>query len=369
MRYTLLLWLIVFFGRVFSQTPLQRISDLQIKEDSFYRKGTFPSEISWKKGKKVAEDNNIFFTALITFTLQSLYDSVDSESRGVVDSIQALSHPYQYYKNRNGDITYNFYQVRPETPFPTVPFMAKKKSAKLPDDLDDTSLMYLINNSSDSLKRLLKSKMVYQSDLHPRVATTIRPFRNTKAYRTWFADKMEQDLDICVVTNVLLFVISTGLPFEDADIESLDFIRYVINNDLHREKPHKIAANYPYTSVILYHVSRIISALNDGQLDDLGGKVKEDLLSQLNEANNEMEKVVLLTSLYRLGHEVEFKIDSAELKKDMESFYWFDAHPLSINKNLRKIMGKSNITRLKYRSEAYYWALVMELEVLSRGNN
>jgi hypothetical protein len=99
---------------------LNAIVKLQSKEDSFYPAGAFPSQ----RGKhQLKEDNTIFFTSSIAFTLKNNKTNLSKRNQKRVDSIciQAISN-YKRYQNKTGIFTYNFWQTNPPQYFPNSHF-------------------------------------------------------------------------------------------------------------------------------------------------------------------------------------------------------------------------------------------------------
>ncbi|KAA3653211.1 MAG: hypothetical protein DWP98_00120 [Bacteroidetes bacterium] len=368
--FTSLIFLTSF--SVFSQVldPLLKISELQVKSDSFYNAGLFKSQIVLKNERKVVEDNNIFFTALTLYTLQSIADSLDESQQIIIDTIyNRAKNNFNLYKNRNGGITYNFYQVRPiDRPFPNLKRFSKKEAARLPDDLDDTSILYLIQETEDSLVVELKKQMENEVFKAPAVKSSLKRYRDFNAYRTWFVDKMSQDMDVCVNTNVLLLMFNKEVEFNMVDFASMGFIMQVIIDDAHKDNEEIISPHYSNTAIILYHVSRLVSILNHKALNEIRPKLLKDIAEELDEVENEFERLILLTSLYRLGSEVEYSIELEKLEHDMNSFYWFQANLISVRDVLiKKIFGGNKHLYFRYKSEAFYWSLVLELQTLSKG--
>ena len=67
---------------------------------------------------------------------------------------------------------------------------------------------------------------------------------------------------------------------------------------------------------------------NHPSLNAIKQKLIKDLYQQLEASDeNSIDRVILLTSLYRLGEQPDFRINQEELKNDMSSFYWFKANP------------------------------------------
>ena len=333
MKKYLLITLTLITGYGYSQNidVLNKISDLQCQGDTFYNDGLFPSLRSLGKEKNLREDNNIFFTALIVYTLQSIRDSVTLNEKILIDSIVSNSKKnYPNYQNRNGDITYNFWQVHPELPAPNSKFLSRKEKVRLPDDLDDTSIIFLTRETSDSLNEVLKQKMnMHTNSAKKGIRSTFKRYRYSKAYCTWFADKMKQDFDICVMANTLLFVFQKGLVLNKADTQTLELIEQMIKNNDHLTYPHIISPWYQNSSIILYHLSRLVSIANNETLNGIRGKIIQDLYKQLQLSTNSMERIILLSSLHRLNESVTSDMDFKKASKDMETFFWFQANPFA----------------------------------------
>lgn len=345
---------------------LNKISKLQIRNDTFYNDGLFPSKRFFGKSRNSREDNNIFFTSLIVYTLQSLQDSLPTSSSQLIDSVILKSTSnYFRYRNRNGDITFNFYQTYPDNPFPNSPFLSKRDKVKLPDDLDDTAIIYLTKTKNEVVDIAVKQKMMVHAQ-NNKLKSTFKRYRNSQAYPTWFGDKMPQDLDICVMSNVLLFILQKGIELNSTDQETLDLIKEIVITNDHILNPHIVSPHYRSSPIILYHLSRLISVADNPVLNSIREKIIIDLKKQLQLSKNEMEKVILLTSLYRLGEKIDYKISINNAEKDFNTFYWFRAN-LSSGKNmfLKWLVGKNSLLEFRYKCDAYYWALLLEFQTLS----
>jgi hypothetical protein len=80
-----------------------------------------------------------------------------------------------------------------------------------------------------------------------------------------------------------------------------------------------------------------------------------------------MEKVILLSSLYRLGEQPGYVLDENQLVRDAEAFDWFIGSPISVKHIwLRCRLVQSSWLDARHSSQAYYLALQLELELLSR---
>jgi hypothetical protein len=361
--------LILFW--VFSESPcwsqgtvtMAQISDLQIRNDSFYDAGLFPSERLRGRAKKARQDNNIFFTALTVFTLQSIRKGLTPSDRIILDTIASRAKRcYTKYRNRNGDITFNFWQTKPDVPFPNTRILSRLDKMRLPDDLDDTAIIYLTQPDDDTRDKELKTKMEAHA-AKGRVRTTLKKYQRSQVYGTWFGKRMPQEIDICVMANAMVFVLERKLPLDSIDFKTLSLIEKMVMESDHLKYPHIVSPQYKNSSIILYHVARLLEVAGSKLSPSLREKVISDLKASVVQSSNEMEKVVLLTSLYRLGVSIENNADQSRAKVDFRTFYWFRANLMSGKPVfIKRMIGRGNWLDYKFRSEAYYLSLLMEFQ-------
>jgi hypothetical protein len=346
---------------------IHKIYSLQSHGDAFFDDGLFASERFRGDRGNFKYDNNIFFTALITYTLQSLQDEFTIQSQQIIDSISSRAKSnYFRYRNRNNDISYNFWQTNPDRSFPNSKFWSKREKARLPDDFDDTSILFLTKEKNESLDNEMKELMAQYSNHSTKKKSTFKRYKNYKAYNTWFGIKMKQDFDICVMSNTLLFVFQKGLKLNEFDNETIRLIKQMVISNDYLNYPHIISPHYRNSSIILYHLSRLIANTDNEILSSLREKVIQDLYETLNHTTSRMEKVILLTSLYRLGEKPTVQIDIQNIPEEFDDFYFFVANPFSgSNLLFKRMLGKSEFLCFRYRCEAYYWTLLLELKILS----
>ncbi len=159
------------------------------------------------------------------------------------------------------------------------------------------------------------------------------------------------------------------LPMAAIDTASYELLKSAINQDYHLKKGHLISSQYQNPSIILYHMARLIAKVNTPLINEIRSKIIGDIKLRLTLATNSMEQVILITSLFRLGEKVDYEIEYQSLQNDMNNFYWFKANPFYGSRFwMRKIVGTSNFLQNLYKSEAYYWSLVLELETLSNAS-
>ena len=377
LKITIFFSLLILLNPIFSQEKqfnnsslFIKIKNLQSKGDGFYNEGLFPTKRYKRNEKLKKEDNNIFFTALIVFTLQSVYDSFSINEKKIADTIinKAVQN-YPRYSNRNGDITYNFWQTKPDIFFPNDKYLSKMEKFKLPDDLDDAVLIFLTKSKNDSLNILLKEKMIQHTNLYNKqIKSTFKRYRNYKAYNTWFSEKMPLEFDICVMANVLYFVFNKGFELNKFDNETINLIGAMIENKDHLKNPLIISTSYQKSSIILYHLARLLSVSKSEKLNELKPQIISDLKNILPDTESKFEQILILSSLYRLGENPEFIVDFAGIEEEITNFVFFRGNMLALSKlGVRKLFGKCKFVNYNHQCEAYYYALILEYLILKKG--
>lgn len=352
-------------GQLNKEEVMRRIQSLQVVEDSFYDPGLFPCQRSWSFSREWVEDNTIFFTASIAATLRQL--PISGEHRAVADQIIAQAMPvYAKYGSRNGEPTYNFWQtVEPDLPFPNGGRLISNSKMRLPDDYD-TSCLIAQAMDNDSLDALVRNKMVdyaVREDRRENQPTTLKNYKESRAYEVWFAKKMPQTFDICVMSNLMYFIFDRQFELNEPDSATIRLIKEMIANDDHINETKYISHHASSPALILYHVSRMMSKDPEGFFVEIEEKVKADLRQALTDSESEMEKVLILTSMIRLGIDPGITPDFERLAEDVNDFVFFSVKPFGSGFSSLKMDGIS--PSIDWYSEAYNWTLVYEYLVLS----
>lgn len=363
---TLIYFSLQSYGQYSVAETIDIIKSYQVQSDEFYDRGLFPVKRKWSFSNNYVEDNSIFFTASINATLMMLNGQLDDRNRQVVQSILRETNPvYRNYRNRNGGITYNFWQtVPPDLPFPNGNKLLSNKKSRLPDDFDTTVLIALSRGSNKRYDSLLRKEMVTYSGRTDRAnvkLVTPDEYQNSQAYETWFGKNMPQTYDLCIMSNVLLYVIQRDFEWTIYDSATVSLIEQMIKNDDHLERTSNISHHSDSPALVLYHVARLLAADQEGRLNGIRGKVINDLKTLLDDVNNEVEKVMILSSLHRLDQETDASIDYRRWNKNVRTFSFFSINPFNISKGRSRYMPSIN-----WVSEAYNWTLLLELMVLQR---
>jgi hypothetical protein len=348
---------------------LQRIRLLQVKEEGHFACGMFHSYREYDGHKDVfKDDDNVFFTGLVVFTLQQLKPSLSIADQAVVDTICAAAAPvYALFKNRKGRPTYNFWRTNPPVVFPNGGWLnLMNKSHALPDDMDDTAIVLLAMGAADSTVQQVHRLMQQHVNSGRKRKKRIREdYKNIAAYSTWFGERMPTDLDLCVLSNVLYMVQARHIAFSAADSASLQLICTAIDNGDYMLRPSYISPHYARTPIILYHFARLMQAGKLAALEQRKPLLVAEARRQLTLARNPLDQILLSTALLKWGEQAPLvQLEAtADIFTEFEQndFAFFVANMTSILPDpLRQGIGKSGLGRFYYYSPAYNETLLLE---------
>jgi len=303
-----------------------------------FPEGIFPSyrQYVFRPGV-LKDDDNLFFTALVVFTLNEVYPKLSAVDKAIVDNIRSKAIPaFDLYQNQKGRQTYNFWQTNPSKIFPHSGWMNWfDRQQALPDDFDDTAMGLLAREAdTETVKQVHQLMQGFTNRPGKRVRNTFKDYRPIPAYSVWFGEKFPVDFDVCVLANTLYLVAAYQLPWTAADSASLTLLHMAIRNGDIVRHPDYIAPHYHTTAIVLYHLSRLY-----GICPQLLAEDKDQLLNAAKKlwaaSENPIEKALLGTSLKRFGYPV--LNDSFEVDKIREyassNFVFFIANMASMLPN------------------------------------
>ncbi len=350
---------------------LQKLEDLQIKENGIFPKGSFPSYRMYALNKtRYKADVNPFFTGLISFTLQDLMphfsSSQQQKARLIIDRAKAI---YPKFKNRKYPErnTYNFWPTDTVQIFPNGGWLNLfNQPQALADDFDDTVILLMAQNASDSeAQKVHEFMQLFRNGYKKKVNNTLDAYKNIGAYSTWFGEKMPIDFDISVISNVLYFVQWYHLPWTQADSASLTLMTKIIEDKTYIKAANLISPHYVSTPVILYHISRLMALKPIPALETLKPSLIAETEKLLTSTDAFLDQVLLSTALLRWGKMPPAittpKANSiSELVED-DSFCFFIANIASMLPNpYKKTVTDLGIGRFYYHSPGYNYLLLLE---------
>ena len=354
---------------------LQRMAQLQVKQDGVFPKGLFPSYREYQLNKdRQKADINGFFTGLIAFTLRDQLPQLTATQRELAEQLIRNTQPvYDLFKSKSGKPVYNFWPTNPPQIFPHSGWMnIFNKKQSLADDMDDTVIILLAMNAPDSTARKIHALMqAYINPGNRGINSTFKDYRQLGAYSTWFGSRMPVEFDVCVLANVLYFVQRYHLNWTAADSASVEMIEKIISSNKHKTATPFVSAYYGRLPVILYHLARLMSVAPIASLEKLKPKLIADAQEALLHTNDFMDQVILQTALMRWGVKppaitLETQKSLTDLVEDGH-FYFFNASIASLLPDpLRKWISKAGLVQFTYDCDAYNNLLLLENLVLSK---
>lgn len=347
---------------------ITKIRELQLRPDKHFPGGLIPTYRANTQLGYRRKDTTMFFPAIITFTLQSIRKQISNEAtKSTIDNIiKDVVDTYPEFQNKDGLKTYNFWKTKPSRHFPNGYLFRHFEHFRIPDDSDDTAMAYLTTSPTQVELQWLKEKLAQHANgTKQLIRNTYPEYRQLKAYSTWFGKNMYIEFDACVLSNLLYCIFEYQLPLNQHDEDSLAYIRSVIETDRYRTDPFRCAHQYPRTPLIIYHVARLIGKYNPHHLSPIIPKLIADTKELLDSCDHPLDKVILSTSLIRLGQPTE-RIAVEQLQvSDFNGFYFFIAGLLTAyeNKLLYKL-APLPVWHMRWECEAHNWTLLAEYEAL-----
>ena len=351
---------------------IQRIASLQTDT------GLFPSVRSNPAIAYRRPDTNVFFTASTVFTLRQLRPLVSPESGRLIDRMQERAvRTYPLFRNKDGLNTYNFWPTRPSRHFPNGYLFRHFDHFRIPDDIDDTAMVYLTTQPTAAADRAtatadraselrwLQTKLAQHANGTTRqIQTTFADYRHLRAYSTWFGKNMSIDFDACALSNMLYCLYEYGLSPDQHSTDSLTYLRAVVESGRYVSEPFRCAPHYARTSLIIYHLTRLIGTFAPPELAPIRPRLIADARQLLTKTTNRLEQIMLSTSLLRLG-ELSPSVDLTNVEQDFSKFHFFIAGLLTAYEQpvLRRFADRP-LTQMRWQCEAHCWALVAEYATL-----
>lgn len=346
---------------------IDRIEALQSTGNALFPKGIFPAQRSNSMIGYRRPDTTMFFSAIIAFTLQSIRRYCSTESQAQIDGIrrQVIAN-YPDFQNKDGLKTYNFWKTKPSRHFPNGRWFRRFEHFRIPDDIDDTAFAYLTTDPSQEELLWLKEKLtLHANGTKLWIRNTYPEYKSLRAYSTWFGKNMYVEFDVSVLSNMLYCILHYQLPLNAHDEASFEYIRSVIETRRYIDASFRCAHQYPRTPLIIYHVSRLMVAFKPAALVPVWEQLANDTENLLKNTRNRMDRVLLATSLIRLGRATE-RIPVEDFSAtDFKGFYFFIAGLLTAYENpVLYRLSVNPLVHMHWTCEAHCWTLLAEYQAL-----
>jgi hypothetical protein len=340
------------------------IADLQLNNPSEDLNGSFPSYRKYYFKTKLKQEDNIFFTSLVLFNIGQFSSKMHPEELAMLEKAKANALVYiDRFKNQNNQLTYNFWPRNPPQIFPNGGWLNLfNKKFALPDDIDDGAIILLALGANDSLAKAMQSKFgTYSVGLIKPNRGFYKAYKDRPVYSTWLGTKMPKDVDLSVLTNVVLMHTIAKIPLNATDSASLDLIVDLVKANKHIIDPKYVSQHYANSTTIIYHVARLIYYTNYPPLLELKTLLLDQALTLSKQAQFPLEQLLLNTTILRLGGKIDFPFEINETSLKTNNYPYFVANIASVlNNPFKRIVNRSNIVRFDYYSYAFNLSLLYE---------
>jgi hypothetical protein len=343
---------------------LERIEQLQVKDTSNSLNGAFPSSRKYYYSPKVKQEDNVFFTALILWNIGQFNAQMSPLELAYSEQFKSNARPYiERFKNQNNQLTYNFWPRNPPQIFPNGGWLNQfNQQFALADDIDDGAITLLAIGANDSLAKAMQSKFVAYSvgKIKPN-RSFYKKYKDRPVYSTWLGTKMPKDVDLSVLTNVLLMHTISKIPLNATDSASLDLIVDLVKANKHLTDPKYVSQHYANSATIIYHIARLIYYANYPSLLALKPILLDQALELTKQAKLPLEQLLLNTTILRLGGKLDLSLSVNETSLKEHNYPYFVANIASVlNNPFKRIVNRSNIVRFDYYSYAFNLSLLYE---------
>lgn len=313
---------------------VKNIASLQIKQydGEFYEGMFYGYRECGGIPHNLQKDNNIFFTAIAAFSFKNMLPYLSAENNSIAKNIiSKAASTYPNFKNRSGLPFYNFWASDGTFMPNSFYFKYLRPIFGQGEDADDTVMILMTSENNDSSNSIAKRRMIGVSNLSRRkIISTFKRYRSIPAYSTWMGYKMTPDFDFSVQCNIMYFMYYNHMPFVKQDTATLEYLSEMVKNRYYKSRPVYISPYYVKTSVLLYHLTRLMGAFHIPQLEQYKKQLISDIKEELLTSRNVMDQIILRTSLLRLGAEApSLDINSIEVfeKSNQRKYIFFQARP------------------------------------------
>jgi hypothetical protein len=295
-------------------------------------------------------DDNIFALASTLFILQQNARHLEKEQKLIFEKIESqIQAEFTKYQNKDGRLTYNFYKTKPSGHFPNGRFMRRFDHFRLPDDIDDTALIYLSANYSKEQTIWLKNHLAEFTDQY-------QGSKYDKIYCTWFGKNMPKEQDVCALLNLMYLFFKHNIDLDQTDKNTLEFIGNSVVEI--QNNPFKISRHYGHPALIIYHYARFLENNSYPVLDQKKSLLIRFAKELLIQEKTKLFRILLEISLIKLGE----KREKNDLDFGIEKpFYSFIGAPFAPFQNpVFRFIAKNKWSQIFWKSEIHELALRLE---------
>lgn len=343
---------------------LQKLRQIQIEAYPEMH-GLFPSERSHPWGY-FRKDYSAYFTATMLHSLMGLQSWLTSEESIVLEEIrQTACEGVSPFQNKQGLARYNFWQTNPGRHFPNGKLLGRWDHFRPPDDADDSVMIYLMQKRPLEEARWLSLHIdSYANGSRKWIQNTPQAYRKLRAYCTFFSKDMPLGFDACVIANILYFNCFYGFPETPQFQDSVRYLVQMLQREDHWKIPEKVAPYYPHTSIILFHLVRLVSRFEVSESNWMKERIKQDLARLLSGPLQAVERVMAENAWISLTGTPP----TAKGENLLGRFYFF-VLPLTLEYEgwLPQFLAHNRLSHIRFHCEALELSLVCQNQVLRKG--
>ena len=310
-------------------------------------------------------DRQPFFSANIIAILDKCYLHDSQLIKNIKESKLVLQ------KYQQGHLAYHWPLKNGKSLIPNSLLLGRINFLALSPDADCTCIVQIALQNSLIIDDIIDELSYYRADsknfILPRFQKNISETKNT--FLTWFPPRegcqksKKETIDITVDSNILWFLGEHEKLDIPGAMETIEFIKKVLSEDIILTKTFEISPYYPYPLVILYHLSR---AIHWGKLNDLYSAESKilDLTKQIKPKSS-LDNLLLASIGYYFKNPELIKSNLREvLKRGIhESPIYVSPLLFSVVQHFSCVLwlSKYGFTHIKYSSESFQWAILLWL--------
>ncbi|MGL4629703.1 MAG: hypothetical protein ACRCVT_00755 [Leadbetterella sp.] len=295
------------------------------------------------------QDNSIFGLVCGLFILQENAKKFSPSEINLFEQFEKkVRSLYPSFKNKDNKACYNFFPTRPSKHFANGLLMNRFDHFRLPDDIDDSALIYL---SSPDLFSQNRTEFLALLKKHQH---------SSSVFNTWFGKNMPEETDVCAISNVLVLYKKYAIELDELATKSLEFVLDSLENV--NQNPFSVSRHYAQPILILYHYVRLITYYKDHPMIS-----KEFVLKVLEMVKLCTRKYPALSAEKMLGDICLKKLGEStsyvDYPLEFSHFYTFIGAPFAPILGEKSIFSKSRFFWINWYSPIQNLALRLEYEL------
>lgn len=312
------------------------------------------------------EDDSGYFTATLLESLLRLEHRLEADEKEVLEAIrQRACLGFPPFQNKQGLPRYNFWKTNPGRHFPNGYLLGRWDRFRPPDDVDDSVMYYLVQKRSPEEAAWLMAHIDSYANGKRKWVRDVDPeYARLGAWCTFFCKDMPLGFDACVLANVLYFQQRFELPETEASRASRQYLETMLKQRDHLLRPRHVAPYYPHTSIILYHLARLLEFYPIPELEVFRADLLRDTADCLHQSLLPAERNMLEATWLALGG----KPDDLPQGARKEGRFAFFVLPMTLEYEgtWAKTLARQPWTHIRFHCPALELGFALEVAIRKR---